>query len=338
MPRISVIVPAYNAEKYIEKCVSSVLSQSFSDLELIVVNDGSKDATAEIVSAMAEKDARVRLINQPNAGVSAARNAGLSAAAGELIAFVDADDWLRPDAYETMISALDASPAQTVMCNFAAVMPDGAEVPYGNKIPGGLYSEEETRRLIVDDLLCRRLEARFNGFIWLYLFSAAAIREGNIRFSGAYLEDELFLIEYFARPQKLCVTDAELYCYYQNPASVTRRYLKDFENTFKNSLNIKRALVSERGIPVAKDWEYTTLWAGLLIAVGNEFAPGNPRGASERKRELKRLCRESIFAPAVREYKPGGMGRNKKIVASLIRMRAYGALSLLYALKNRNRS
>ena len=91
-------------------------------------------------------------------------------------------------------------------------------------------------------------------------------------------------------------------------------------------------------IAVSSDWEYTTMWAGLLIAVANEFAPGNPADKAEKVKNLRALCRESVFAPAVTAYKPEGMGRNKTVVATLIRMKQYGLLAALYNIKNRNRS
>ncbi len=338
MPRISVIVPAYNAQEHLKKCVDSILAQSFADLELIIIDDGSTDETGSICDAYAASDPRVRVIHQENGGVSRARNAGLDAAEGELIAFADADDHLLPEAYERMLGEMERRGAGTAMCNFIAEAPDGTLSPYGAHVPGGFYDAEAAKSLIARPLLCDRLEAGFNGFVWCYLFSAADIKRANIRFTGAYLEDELFLIEYFAQGHELAVTDGELYRYCLNPTSVTRRYLKGYTDTFARSLELKRELVKKYSIDVAKDWEYTTLWAGLLIAVGNEFAPGNTLPKSERVKELRRMCQSGIFADAVKNHKPEGMGRNKTVVAALIRRRMYRTLAALYAVKNRNRS
>ena len=338
MPRISVIVPAYNAQEHLKKCVDSILAQSFADLELIVIDDGSTDETGSICDAYAASDPRVQVIHQENGGVSRARNAGLDAAEGELIAFVDADDHLLPEAYECMLAAMERHGAGTAMCNFIAEAPDGALSPYGAHVPGGFYDAEAAKSLIARPLLCDRLGAGFNGFVWCYLFSAADIKRANIRFTGAYLEDELFLIEYFAQGHELAVEDEELYRYCLNPASVTRRYLKGYTDTFARSFELKRELVKKYSIDVSEDWEQTTLWAGLLIAVANEFAPGNTRPESERVKELRRLCQDGIFAGAVKNHKPEGMGRNKAVVAALIRLRMYRTLAALYRVKNRNRS
>ena len=337
MPQLSVIVPAYNARETLKRCLDSILGQSFRDLELIVVDDGSTDETPRICDEYAAADERVRVLHQPNGGVSRARNAGIDAARGERLAFVDADDHLLPEAYETMLRALEETGAETVLCNFLAEAPDGTLSEYGAHVPGGFYDAGAARELIVHSLLCDRLQASFNGFIWCYLFDLAKVRAAGLRFSGAYLEDEIFLIDYFGGGSSLAVVDEALYRYCLNPASVTRRYLPGYSETFRRSFAAKRELVRKHGLSVTPDWEYTTLWAGLLIAVGNEFAPGNPAGFGGKVKGLKAICREPDYARAIREHKPTGMGRNKTLVAALVRARAYGLLAALYAVKNRNR-
>ena len=116
MPAISVIVPVYQKEKYLSKCIESILGQSFSDLEVILIDDGSSDRSGEICDEYAATDGRVIVIHQKNQGVSAARNAGLRIAKGEYLAFVDADDWILPETYENMIGAAKSSGAQIVAC------------------------------------------------------------------------------------------------------------------------------------------------------------------------------------------------------------------------------
>ena len=107
MPRISVVVPIYNVERYLEPCLESIATQTFEDLEVVMVDDGSTDGSAAIAEAFAARDPRFRLLAQPNAGLSAARNTGIDAAAGEFLAFVDSDDMLKPQAYELLLGSLD---------------------------------------------------------------------------------------------------------------------------------------------------------------------------------------------------------------------------------------
>ncbi len=116
MKTISVIIPVYNVEAYLPRCLDSVLENTYPDLEIICVDDGSTDRCAGILAQYAEKDARIRLIRQENHGVSAARNAGLAAASGEGIAFLDADDWLHPQFFSVMAHWLDVRQADVVIC------------------------------------------------------------------------------------------------------------------------------------------------------------------------------------------------------------------------------
>lgn len=100
MPKVSIIVPVYNAEKYLRECVESVLCQTLSDIELILVDDGSTDSSPTLCDQYAAQDRRVKVIHKPNGRAASARNAGLRVASGEYVAFVDADDWISPDMYE----------------------------------------------------------------------------------------------------------------------------------------------------------------------------------------------------------------------------------------------
>lgn len=118
MPVISVIVPVYKAEKYIEDCVQSILSQTYGNFELILVNDGSPDASGAICDRLAEKDARIRVIHKENGGAATARNAGLDAAQGEYIAFVDGDDLIHPQYLEFLYRLLTRSSADAAWCHY----------------------------------------------------------------------------------------------------------------------------------------------------------------------------------------------------------------------------
>lgn len=113
---VSIIIPVYNVEQYLPECLSSILCQTYKDIEIILVNDGSTDRSGELCRAAAESDNRVVLIEQKNAGLSAARNAGLDRASGEYIMFVDSDDYVSPYMVETMLKSIED--ADMVMCRF----------------------------------------------------------------------------------------------------------------------------------------------------------------------------------------------------------------------------
>ena len=123
---ISVIVPVYNAGKYLEDCVESVLSQSYRNLELILVDDGSTDGSAELCDQIGAEDERVRVVHQKNGGVSNARNAGLDIASGDVIAFLDCDDYILPGMYETMMDKMGAAGTRIAICTVMDEQEDGS--------------------------------------------------------------------------------------------------------------------------------------------------------------------------------------------------------------------
>lgn len=117
MPELSIIVPVYKVEKYLPKCIDSILAQTFRDFELILIDDGSPDNCGAICDDYAARDSRIKVIHQENAGVSAARNAGLDIATGTYLGFVDSDDWIEPEMYETMIAAAKEKNVDVVVCD-----------------------------------------------------------------------------------------------------------------------------------------------------------------------------------------------------------------------------
>lgn len=338
LPTVSIILPAYNAQAYLERAVQSVRTQYYTDWELLLIDDGSMDATPEMCDRFAADDARIRVIHKENAGVSCARNDGIDAAAGELIAFLDADDWYETDYLSAMLDALQTSGADSAACGFFYAYADGRTVSAPAPLSDGMHDISAVADGYVKPLLCDRVSASLTlGTIWRCLFRKSVLLENAVRFSGAYLEDELFLIEYFSLGQNLVCVDRPLYNYNQNDASVTHRYLADYNETFSRTLNAKAALVERFGIDVPDNWRDNSAWAGLLIAVSNLFAPGAPGSVFSRSKAVKALCALPVFEGAYRNYVPTNMSRNKQIVASLLRKRLFLTLSLLYTFKNRNR-
>ncbi len=150
-PEISIIVPVYNVEKYLPKCIDSLLAQTLTDIEIILVDDGSPDYCPMICDSYAEKDSRIKVIHKQNEGVSAARNDGIAAARADIIGFVDSDDWVDPKMYETMLSALKRTGADIVVCNTSY---DYIDHSHPDAVPiteEKIYSRNEALRLLIQD-------------------------------------------------------------------------------------------------------------------------------------------------------------------------------------------
>ena len=123
-PMVSVIVPIYNVEKYLKRCIDSILNQTYKNLEIILVDDGSPDKCPQICDEYAKSDKRIKVIHKQNAGVSAARNDGLAIAQGDLIGFVDSDDFIHPSMYEEMVNYLVSQDCDLVSCGFSEFSDD----------------------------------------------------------------------------------------------------------------------------------------------------------------------------------------------------------------------
>ena len=336
MAEIDVIVPVYQAEKTLEACVESVRSQSYDDWNLILIDDGSRDSSPALCDALAEKDRRIRVVHQPNGGVSAARNRGLQEVRSPWVYFLDSDDLLMPGALELLRRLAADNVADTAAGAVVLTESDGSQLTDAI-LPAGVYDENGIRERILLPLTGQRLRAPiFNGYIVRYLFRAAILKEHAVSFEGGYLEDEIFLMDYFFHAKKLAVTEAPIYDYLQNPASVTHRYMADFPAVFRRFLERKRSRVAGTALEKAcPGWEADTNWAGLLIAVGNEYAPGNDVSHRQHRKNVRALCALPEYAGAMKALHPRGCGKRKQIVAELLLRRQYLLLDALYRLKNR---
>ena len=124
-PKISVIVPVYKVEKFLDRCVESIVGQTYENLEIILVDDGSPDNCPSMCDKWAEKDSRIKVIHKENGGVSSARNAALDAATGDFIGFVDSDDWIEPDMYESLMMRIDETGKDIAVCSYYSIEVSG---------------------------------------------------------------------------------------------------------------------------------------------------------------------------------------------------------------------
>ena len=210
-PLLSIIVPVYKVENYLPKCIDSILAQTFTDFELILVEDGSPDNCPALCDAAAEKDARVRVIHQKNGGLSAARNAGLDAARGAWIGFVDSDDYIAPEMYEVLHQAVQSTGADLALCDYAEVDEAGTPCPpmHVSLSEGELTGQE----------LLKRASGLMVQLAWNKLYRRAIFTQ--LRYPEGKLNEDLFLIpEVCLQIQKAVVVPKALYYYVQRGGSI----------------------------------------------------------------------------------------------------------------------
>ena len=210
-PLLSIIVPVYDVEHYLPKCIDSILAQTFTDFELILVEDGSPDNCPALCDAAAAKDARIRVIHQKNGGLSAARNAGLDVARGEWIGFVDSDDYIAPEMYETLYQTVQSTGADLALCDYVAVDETGAPCP---PMHTGLAQQSFTGRELLKNAYDLMVQLAWNKLYRRAIFAQLRYPEGK-------LNEDLFLIpEVCLQIQKAVVVPKTLYYYVQRDGSI----------------------------------------------------------------------------------------------------------------------
>lgn len=215
MPKFSIIIPVYNVEQYLQDCLDSVLAQTFTDWEAVCVNDGSTDDSLSILREYAAKDTRIRIIDQPNGGLSAARNSGIKVAEGEYIFLLDSDDWIVPDALERLNRHLDG---QDLIC-FSGQKYMAADKIYRD--PDKLQPVTYTSGM--DYYNANALVSRDFPFVCtvLRLYRRAFLEENNLRFTeGIYHEDNMFTPFVCFYAKKVTVIPDSLYIYRIRPQSI----------------------------------------------------------------------------------------------------------------------
>lgn len=232
-PMVSVIVPVYNAEQTLRRCVTSILEQQFTDLELLLVDDGSTDASGEICDEFAAQDARVTVLHQENAGVSAARNHALDQANGTYLQFLDSDDWITPDATRSLVRAAETHHCDLVIADFYRVVGERLSRK-GDIDEDGLLTREEYAAHMMEN------PADFYyGVLWNKLYRRELVERYQLRMDPdiSWCEDFLFNLEYIRRADRFYALSVPIYYYVKTRGSLASQSLS-ISKTVKMKLMI----------------------------------------------------------------------------------------------------
>lgn len=276
-PTISVIIPVYNAEQYLNRCIDSVLSQSYQFKELILVDDGSTDKSGAICDAYAKNDDRIIVFHNQNKGASAARNFGLDKVTGEYVSFLDSDDWIEPDYYKDFFGNEDFM-YDIYFQNYACHKKDGStEIK-------PLKPLSVTNENIGEAILYLMKEVKF-GWSWIKLFKYSIISKYAIKFDEniSLREDELFALQYCAHINSLCIRSSTNYHYYIYDNSLTRRFRDPIEYIRISKLLMQESsyLENVRGI---QEYEESYHLRNLFMAVLGLYVNGVLEGYGIQKR------------------------------------------------------
>ena len=246
MPLVSIIVPVYNAQSHLSRCLESICGQEYKNLELIVINDGSKDKSLPVCEEFRKKDSRILLVDKENSGVSDTRNLGLKLAGGKYVQFVDSDDYIAPDYTARLVEAAEKTGADLVISPYTMVIPAGASKPeqvlekiqddlgvmhvarppenreYGF-LPEGVYDKDTFARRLMD-----KPASYFYSVLWNKLYRRDILTRHDIRFTSEmrWAEDLVFNMQYIQYAEVFASIPQPGYYYVQNPQSICHTQIK----------------------------------------------------------------------------------------------------------------
>lgn len=331
-PIATFIIPVYNVDDYLPACIQSILLQSIPNFEVILVDDGSPDKSGQICDDYAEKDARVRVIHQENAGVSAARNAGLDAAKGQWICFVDGDDLVTPDLLE---KALAAGSGYEIVCFGRSLLQNGQQTPifYGESF----FLNESARLAWISGMLNPDQTDLYNfshltpAACWGKLFRRELLCRLHARFPCGipFGEDMLFSIAVFQGADSAFYLDDPLYIYRLRAGSAMRQFRPQAQREFAAFCESLANILQGSGLlPMLAD----RLRERYLIAFGYIVVlelchPQNPAPYLQRKAEFRRLVHSPLYEDAIKRTDLSCFPLAKRMLFILIRWRQFALLN-----------
>ena len=220
-------MPIYNAEKYLERCVKSLIAQTFHDIEILLIDDGSTDASSILCARLKKEDSRIRILHKPNGGLSSARNAGLLAASGAFIGFVDADDTVSPTFFETLLQKIEQYHCDFAFCDLIRIESGKPPTLRSASLHGGYYDKRKIKRCVFPQLIMRDdLEYGPLLSVCVCLYRTSFLKEHDLRFDETvrYSEDNLFSACAGYRAASFFYLKGQgLYEYHRNPAASPQR-------------------------------------------------------------------------------------------------------------------
>lgn len=336
--KVSVIIPVYNVEKFLAKCVDSILNQTYSNFEIILVNDGSKDNSLEICRELEAKDDRIVVIDKANEGAGFARNAGLDVATGKYIMFIDSDDWVENNMLEYLVELISVTAAEVAICNYFTEMPDGSgRVVVPIQFDGDtLVTADITKYIaILDD------ENKFP-YLWNRLYIRDIIEANSIRFEKRFVtgQDLDFNLKYFRCVKTCILSNTPLYHYIKHgTGSLCARYKANLYEIV-SELNARREKMY-KDFGMLKNEEYVTILGKTYVryvgtCIPNMFRPDAPYKMKDRRKLLKEILNDSKLREYIKTYVPeDGISKIFKTVVSLNNVTvAIIVYSLLFTIRN----
>ena len=348
--KVSVIVPVYNVEKYLERCVESLTNQTLKDIEIILVDDASSDSSPFMCDEMAANDNRIKVIHKVNEGAGKARNAALKIAKGQYIGFVDSDDYVAPEMFETLYNIAQKYNSDFVMSGVVFV--DGNMFSEKGQCIKRTFFDKDTHFETKEELSELKFgivgalpddteDSKYGMSIWKNLFKNEIIKENSLYFESEremLSEDALFMIDYISCIKKATGINEAFYNYCRNEDSISKSYKKDrFEKAF--------VFIGEAEKRYARDnsqEEYQIyldrFWQAFCRVVCSQevmYAEANNVKYGDLKKRLKSVCENPLTVKVLKSYPLRKLPLKQMIFAYAMKYKLYFVLKKLVDLRSR---
>lgn len=339
---LSIIVPAYNVEKYLPQCIESMCAIKRPDIEIILVDDGATDSSGEICDRYAQKDERIKVIHKENQGVSAARNSGLRIATGKWIGFVDGDDCLQENFEETVLSHLDDA-YNICIFQYETLDEQGRKGHFSSEILPDVLEKEQIKQiqkgfLNVDDKEYRpyKTSPLYYIALWNKFYQRSFIEECGqmIPETTPWGEDFVFNFALFSKVEKIKIIKESGYVYRIQSGSISNSYRKDAMHYFKMMIKELYSLVKEEN--EMRNYLYLyTIRQFLYTSQRSIFNKDNPDCFRGRKQEFLRYRNQKFVEHAVHHMDGKQFRPSVRVGVYLLKYRCFFLLDCMYRLKNR---
>ena len=348
-PKVSIVVPVYNTEKYLKQCIDSITAQTLREIEIIIVDDGSRAECAELCDALAKTDARIKVIHKPNGGLGFARNSGMEAASGEYVGFIDSDDYITPEMYESLYTAADKYDADLVVSGISFVGGNTFSNP-GDYIENHyfqedtLFEDEGVKQLllgIIGALPKEAEDSRYGVSVCKNIFKRDLLCRENIQFYSErqiISEDTLFMVDYVKCVKKAVGIHGAFYCYRRNDASLSKSYRSDrFEKVMIFFAELEKHLLE-----ILPEEEYRLYLDRLIQGYGRVLCSQEIMHAHDEKipyrglrARLKQICSHETLAAVWKSYPWYQLPKKQAAFAFAMKHRLYALQKLMVLLRAR---
>lgn len=333
-PTISIIIPIYNMEQFLGRCLDSVVNQTYDSLEIILVNDGSTDSSGDICHTYALNDNRIKVIHQVNSGVSSARNTGLDAATGNYISFVDPDDYIELNTYETLIPYL-GNDIDILRFNAKRKGEILNWLPFKGEYSGDRFEQEVVLPMIGSE----KFGGMFIlGVLWVHLFKRDLIEKNHIRFNKELrrCEDRLFTITTMLHANKMFFVDDILYHYQVNDESLSNRYdpirwkqelifLDDLKEEYTRTKS--ESFITEADKRIKNDYVLRA-----VTSINNEYFTNNNNSFWQRYKNIKKIINNPNTRLSIKYIQREKSGLKGDLIIGMIKYRLILLLNLFNSL------